>query len=452
MSSSPTEIKRIIAFHLRNCEEDPDGPCHIKRFRLVNKEFSVIGAEFLLPVIHLTFQTKSFERLRTISQHPFYSQRVTHLQYEPDTFPQEYDNEEDWIMDTLNLKTTCDYEQRVKIQAKGKKGANFGYERSELREFYNAYRAVNEDQIKIQSQLDACNSSLMTQAIARLPNLTEITISFEGAIITSPNAFNRAYEGVLFPPIGDHCHNNPYGPMQLYSVLGGVVSAGIQLKTLKCGKISWRLLQMGENKIMIMKRAIQHLETLHIMLYAGGGCLKGHALEVEIEQGARFLGDYQMCEFLSAAQDLKTLSLNFDRHGGLELEYMVGTTTWTSLRVLELDYIIGEQDTLICLLQRHGGTLEELSLNNIVLLTGDWASAIPAIRKVVDLKDFRAVGIWTNHQPFKRWLIHTSQQPQELSHLPPCKLGMAMKEYMLGFETVCPLCDPGTYPAYPDWV
>ena len=455
MSSSPAEIKRMIAFHLRNCEENPDGPCDIKRFRLVNKEFSAIGAEFLLPVIHLTFQTKSFERLRTISQHPFYSQRVTHLQYEPDAFMTIERNEEDWIADIVRLEASFDSEHRVKLQAKREGGSKSGYARDaaycELREFYNAYRAVTHDQIKIRHQLDAYNSSLIAQAIARLPNLVEVTLSLENAMITDSNAFRHAYKDVYFPPKGDNNHRYPYGVMQLYSVLSGVVSAGIQLKTLNCGKIDWKLLQMPENQFTIVKRAIKHLETLRVMFYAGAGYLEEYVLDSEIEKSGTFLVNYRMCELLSAAQDLKTLSLYIDRSGGVELEYMVGNTTWASLRVLELDFILAAQETLIHLLQRHGGTLKELGLNNLLLITGGWVSAIPEIRNVVKLKDFRAVGTWTTHLSLQRWTIDTSPHSQELPTArlsPPRKLGMAIKEYVLGFGSECPLLDPIEYPSW----
>ena len=455
MSSTPAEIKRMIAFHLRNCEENPDGPCDIKCLRLVNKEFAVIGAEFLLPVIHLTFQTKSFERLQTISQHPFYNQRVTHLQYEPDAFGKIYKNVEDLQTGLLDFKSSCDNEHHVKLQAKGESGTNFRYEENatqcELHEFFNAYRAVDYDQIKIRHQLDAYNSSLIAQAIARLPNLVEVTLSFESAMITNPNAFERAYKGLFFPPIGDNGHMYPYGVMQLYSILSGVVSAGIQLKTLNCGKIDWRLLEMDENKIKVIKRAIKHLETLRVMFYAGAGYLEGDALENEIEDCGCVLADDRMCGFLSAAQDLKTLSLYIDRGGGVELGYLIGNTTWASLRILELDCITAEQETLVHLLQRHGGTLKELGLNNLILISGSWASATSAIRNVVKLKDFRAVGTWTIDETFQHWTIDTSTHSQELPTArlsPPCRLGMAMKEYVLGSRRECPLLDPIAYPSW----
>ena len=279
----------------------------------------------------------------------------------------------------------------------------------------------------------------------------EVTLSLESAMITNSNAFRHAYKDVYFPPKGDNNHRYPYGVMQLYSVLSGVVSAGIQLKILNCGKIDWKLLQMPENQFTIVKRAIKHLETLHVKFYLGAGYLEGYALKLEIKKSGTFLVNYRMGEFLSAAQDLKTLSLYIDRSGGVELEHMVSNTTWASLRVLELDFILAAQETLIHLLQRHGGTLKELGINNLVLITGGWASAIPAIRNVVKLKDFRAVGTWTTHLSLQRWTIDTSPYSQELPTAglsPPRKLGKAIKEYVLGFGSECPLSDPIEYPSW----
>ena len=104
----------MIAFNLRNCDQNPHGPRDIKQFRLVSTEFSAIGAAYLLPVIHLTFQSKSFERLRTISQHPFYSQHVTRLHYEPDTFDNVLKSDEDLVKEHLDSKCVRDEKSPIK--------------------------------------------------------------------------------------------------------------------------------------------------------------------------------------------------------------------------------------------------------------------------------------------------------------------------------------------------
>ncbi|MCJ1429916.1 hypothetical protein MMC29_007831, partial [Sticta canariensis] len=52
--------------------------------RLASKTLAAIGAEFLLPEVHLLYRTASFERLEEIFRHPLISQHVTTLFYEAD--------------------------------------------------------------------------------------------------------------------------------------------------------------------------------------------------------------------------------------------------------------------------------------------------------------------------------------------------------------------------------
>ena len=58
----------------------------IKKLHLVNKALSVVAAEFLLEEVYLIFKKDSFERLRQISNHAFFSKRMKSLRYEPDAF------------------------------------------------------------------------------------------------------------------------------------------------------------------------------------------------------------------------------------------------------------------------------------------------------------------------------------------------------------------------------
>ena len=458
LNSTRTEIKRMIAFLLRNCDENPNGPRDIKHFRLVNREFSIIGAEFLLPVIHLTFQTRSFERLRTISQHPYYGQRVTHLHYEADAFKNPSKREENWVMNIFDSKFKEQFERQTPFTVLPKKQADHAklvrdIEQEDLRDasqnagrkFHKANIAFTNDQKMIRYQNDAYNVSLMAQAIARLPNLTEVTVSFADAVVPHTSAFRRAYKASLLPPVGDYGHRYPYGVMQLYSVLCGVASAGTKLKTLKFGKVDWQLLQMDSIDFQTIKCAMKHLENLHIMFDANP---RGRPRNEYPYSWATFLASNRMCEFVSAAKNLTTLNFSMANKKSINLEYVVGTTTWACLRALELDMVFFAEEALINLLKRHTDTLRELELNNVVLESGDWTSALPAIRNAIKLKEFRALGIWRAHRPFRCWTINTSSisqglQTSELGQFR--KLGMAVKQYVLeGGEN--PLLDPRRYP------
>lgn len=461
MNRVPVEIKRMIAFELRNSDENPHGPRHIKRFRLVNKQFSVIGAEYLLREIHLTFQPKSFERLRTISRRPGYIQNVTRLRYEPDAIETTRKNEQGFI--EQGFETYFNSIKRPPTQSQGEAVSYseqlFDREPEEvkvaarlaLHKNYNAYRAVNSDQMTIRHQIDAYNSALLVQAIAQLPHLTEIIVNFEDGVVPHTKAFNRAYKDTFILPGRVNVHRCPYGMMQLYSVLCGVASAGIKFKTLKCDKIDWKLLQMEETKMHTIKRALKYLENLHLMFYVREKYFDAPKFVSELRDCGIFLANYGMCEFLSAAEGLQTLSLYSDRSGGSDLQYLVGTTTWACLRVIALDRIYATESTLVGFLQRHAGTLKELELNNIDLIRGCWKSALPGIRNAVRLEELRAVGVWKSPSPvifYSAWIVDTSKNSQNLqeSTLPrPYKLGMAVNRYIReGGE--CPLWDGDTYP------
>ena len=449
----------MIAFNLRNCDENPDGPRHIKRFRLVNKEFSDVGAEYLLREIHLTFQTKSFERLRTISQHPCYTRYVMRLHYEPDAFGTPRKSEQGLLEDSLDTHFNCNRKPPTKSRGNQSSFLKQLFDsepeeikaaaRHAIRGNYKAYKAASFDHMKIRHQTDAYNSGLVVRAIAQLPHLTEITLNFEGGVVPRTKAFNNAYRDTFILPRGDNGNRYPYGVMQLYSVLCGVALAGIKLKTLKCGKIDWKFLQMDEKRTDTIKRALKHLEYLRIMFYVGEGYLHAAKLESEIRDCGLFLANYGMCGLLSAAKDLKTLSLSIHQSGGSELEYMVGTTTWACLRVLELDRIDSTEKTLIDLVTRHAGTLRELELNNVLLSQGCWTSALPGMRNVVRLEEFRAVGRWASRYPLLyKWIVDTSKNSQGLQESTlgrPYKLGMAVDRYVReGGE--CPLLDRDKYP------
>ena len=459
MNRVPAEIKRMIAFELRNCDENPHGPRHIKRFRLVNKQFSVIGAEYLLREIHLTFQPKSFERLRTISKRPGYIQNVTRLRYEPDAFETTRKNEQGFI--EQGFETDFNYTKRPPTQSQGEAVSYseqlFDSEPKEvkaaaqlaLHKNYNAYEAVNSDQIR--HQIDAYNSRFVVQAIAQLPHLTEIIVNFEDGVFQHTKAFNRAYKETFILPGGDNVDRCPYGMMQLYSVLCGVASAGIKLKTMKCGKIDWKLLQMDETNMHTIKRALKYLENLHIMFYVREGYSERAYFVSEVRDCGVFLANYGMCEFVSAAEGLQTLSLHIDRSGGSDFQYLVGTTTWACLRVVAFDRIYATESTLVGFVQRHAGTLKELELNNICLIGGCWKSALPGIRNAVRLEELRAVGVWKSPSPvifYSAWIIDTSKNSQKLQEsmlARPYKLGMAVNRYVReGGE--CPLWDGDTYP------
>ncbi|KAF6232649.1 hypothetical protein HO173_009088 [Letharia columbiana] len=463
MNDLPIEVKCMIAFNLRNCDANPHGPRDIKQLRLINKAFSDAGAEHLLPEIHLTFQSQSFKRLRTISEHPIYSQHVKSLQYDPNTFGEYHESYEGcyegWVKGTDEMSFIGDCRPFGEVGKEDEGdcpqlvgGSELEGIKAETLERYKSYQAVCSDQMSIRSQEDRYNFGLVVQAVARLPKLAEVTLNFEHGAGTRSNAFKRAYAETLYIPRGDDGHRCPYGLMQLCSVLVGVASAGTKLKSLDCGKISWEFLELLEGIYMRrIEPAFKHLDSFRITLHTGQGYLDYRAFLFQVYDCYQVSRKHQMCELLSAAKDLKTLSFCTEETDSIDLDFIVGTTTWASLRIVELDTITTGEDQLIEFLKRHGGTLKELGLNNIKLAPGDWTLALPRIRDAAKLDEFRAVGSWWAGSFFSAliyqcWAVDTSwdsARSNETTLSQAHKLGIAVNRYVLKGGD-CPLPDTTT--------
>ena len=313
---------------------------------------------------------------------------------------------------------------------------------------YVLYKEVYSDQMQIRRQQALYYANMVAKAIARLPKLVGVTLNFAYEGVPHSNTSIRAYARTFRLPEGDDGHRSPYGVTQLCSVLFGVASTGTKLRSLDCGRIDWKFLKIDEAHMEKIKLAMKHLEYFRIMFYTGP---RFDDLSPNFEHWScnHFLQNYRMYELVSAAKDLKTLSLGIDEPYATELKYMFGTTTWASLRFLELDRIQADEDTIIEFLERHTGTLKKLGLNDILLMEcqGDWTSLLPRIRKAVQLDELCAVGYWWADDPYQHWDIDTSwDYPESTMFLnPPRKLGMAVKRYMLNGAN-CPLLDLDCYP------
>jgi hypothetical protein len=89
----PQEIIRYVLNYLKLTD--------LKNARLACKTLGVIGAETLLPTIHVVFTKQSIERLRDVSLHPVISLYVYGIMYEADRVDH-YDQQEDWERDVVD--------------------------------------------------------------------------------------------------------------------------------------------------------------------------------------------------------------------------------------------------------------------------------------------------------------------------------------------------------------
>lgn len=192
-----------------------------------------------------------------------------------------------------------------------------------------------------------------------------------------------------------------------------------------------------------MKSALKHLTSLHISIHIGHMAAECHT----------FLKNHRMCQFLSAAKYLRTLNIQFDQFHCTELKYCVGENIWINLSTVQLSCLNTNEDGLISFLERHAGTLEDLTLCRVYLVQGDWISALPRVRGAVKLKVFKASNALTSANPRstgQHWCIDCKSylatfETSEKTTTRSQQLAAAIEGYVLNGGD-CPLLDHVTYP------
>jgi hypothetical protein len=123
----------------------------LKNARLACKTLGVIGAETLLPAIHVVFTKQSIERLRDVSLHPVISLHVNEIIYEADRVDH-YDQQEDWERDVVdseylaNLSPESVAGLQLMLPDNPKK-VYHEYSRKKLDSGWKRYQALHKEQL-----------------------------------------------------------------------------------------------------------------------------------------------------------------------------------------------------------------------------------------------------------------------------------------------------------------
>ena len=72
----PAELLSKVCSNLEGLKD-------IQNFRLVNKEFSGVGLEYLMPILSLSLTTRDLDRMAKIAEHPALPRYVSHLKLDP---------------------------------------------------------------------------------------------------------------------------------------------------------------------------------------------------------------------------------------------------------------------------------------------------------------------------------------------------------------------------------
>ena len=124
-----------------------------------------------------------------------------------------------------------------------------------------------------------------SDAMSRLPKLSEICMNHGWAICQRPEGAKNAFAAGLSDAGGDAC-----GIPFMCSLLFAVYHAGIELRTLQLGDVDWKFLQQGDETLQLLKNTLRHLTTLELAISTGID-ESGNDIGVEIPNCRDFLSD-----------------------------------------------------------------------------------------------------------------------------------------------------------------
>ena len=440
----PPEIATLICCF----SDDEDLP----NLRLVSLFWNDVATLFWFQEVRLVFKRDSIQRLLNISRHPVISKQVISLYYEPDEL-HEYVTQDLWeerVSDSSYsedvVATPAPDASERDLRAwrrhitKIRERPRHNFSKSFLKKAYKEYTRMYGEQ----EDLRKCEygTKEFSDAMSRLPKLSEICMNYEGAI--RPKGAKHAFAAGLLNAGGNHC-----GIPFMRSLLLAVHEAGIELNILELGSVDWRFLSQNEDILGRMKRALNHLTSLELDISTKKG-QTGNRLGVGIPDCRRYLSQNpKLIEFLAAAPNLKYLRIGFDSNepfAPAELSQIFGSTTWPYLESISLASIDAVSENLSHFFNRLASTLNEVEMMFIRLQEGTWIKTLENMQQNLNLKSASFGGELLGHHPHQHWNLWPESEV-ELSDMQfqenrTCK---AIEDYLVQGGT-CPLLDEDAHP------
>ena len=401
----PVELIRHIFDYL----SVPD----LKSLRFTCTKFARIGIEFLsLSEVHLIYTRDSFTRLRQISLHPFFSQRIKSIYYEGDRLCclSSLDSWQSYIThveDTLIASKPKDSANQVsqsKTVSEWRAERKLRYTEQHLKDGWENYQACVSEQKNIQdSQLDVQD---IAYAIPRFPRLEKIRLSVgqknsgpsdyvkqsfaktliipkeQFAIFRDEHAGARQYVSLMMGVIT----SDEMATLQLGSstkelrVVSGLTERSANLRVLHLDAVSWHILETTNQFVCSLHRAIRHLRVLKIVIK-----LEPKTSYMEARECRENLENGSLYSLLTSAPDLESLHIGFNTlysdQQPARLADIVGRHRWGNLREVTLGQIQTTEGELISFLKRHKTTLKVILIQNMRLEESvSWTATLRRIR------------------------------------------------------------------------
>lgn len=390
----------------------------VPNLRLTCKSLGEVGLEYLLPEVELLFTSKSFDRLRQISEHPALSRHVKSLVYRVDSVYEHVDHV-DWSSllhsryvqrltwadharygDAHPPPYASDREVRAWRRTQKKKLPPIPTQRQQNKMWRN-YQALWHEQQSLRD--NGFGRAQIDAIVARLTGLRSIVLSnFSGVCQEDLEAYPRSRallkmnEGINANILGDSGHSHACGVPQLLSLIQAIDCNGIGMESLYFGLVSWRLFQCEEATDLLI-RTVQLLKALNmrIMVNGGEGCECAELFEQGKPQAfLRSLLKLEVFDVSFRYMYMKGLPMPMVNLGSL-----IATTRWNSLREVSLGSLRTNQHELVDFFERHVETLRVMKLGRIDMREGSWPGVFRAMRSTLNLREFQ-IKDWLRHERY----------------------------------------------------
>lgn len=452
--SLPPEIADIVCSKL----ETPD----VANLRLVSSYWMNVATPWLLPEVHLIFKRDSFQRLIDISNHPVIRHHVTSLFYEPDTL-WTYHSQDEWakgLSDPRDFRTidfpstpepgATEREQRVyrREMARLLQPPKRRHTKEDLCRAYSEYVRLYNDQEQLRQE--NYGAAAILEAMSRFPRLLEICMSLGCNIVTCTDYVNQAYGTSWNTPSGDGGHLEPSGVAQMRSLLLGAARTDVRLRRLELGDVNWTFLQADEEVLEQMKKSIEHLKCLNLVISTGMD-EAGDEIGVEIPECRKYLENGCLRDFLTAAPALEDLALDFDWYKPYcptEMKHVVGDFTWSCLRNVAFENIDTSDQDWVAFFVRHAPTLRDVTIQTIRLTSGSWPVVLEQMSRALKLETAYFRGDLLSSDPTQRWNLEPALWA-EYSDLRDQgnRTRVALGDFLVSGGT-CPLLDEEAHPQF----
>ena len=297
-------------------------------------------------------------------------------------------------------------------------------------------------------------SSVISEALSHLPELTTISTSFT----PGPKKDYRYLVGQsrtwLYRPFDNSDQprgsGQPRGISQLHSLLLGCYTAETQLTRLELGDINWQFVRdKSEEKTRMMKRSLRHLRELSLNITSEYDvCDDVYKDKTREFPGRRDHIDNALHIFIKAAPMLECLSVSFEynrKEYKTELKDVVSDHHWKNLGRVSFENIRATQADFANFCSRHASTLRHLGLKDIELLRqGSWIPTLENMQKTLSLDTAKIRGFLCCDDPPQYWCQIAYRHRNGFDHQGERNFA-ALSRYLVHGGT-CPLLDEKNCP------